>query len=372
MRVLVTGAKGFIGRNLIAEMRNRGYLAEDILEFDLDTDISLLDAYCAECEFVYHLAGVNRPKDPGEFMEGNFGSTSVLLDSLRRHSNKCPVMLSSSIQAALDNPYGQSKKAGEELLTAYGKETGAKVLIYRLPNVFGKWSRPNYNSAVATFCYNIARDLPITVNDPDVLLKLVYIDDVVSELLSGEEGKVPSGYEVRLGDIVDLLYGFKAARGWPDLSVPDMSDPFVRKLYATFTSFLPEAGFSYPLKMNTDARGSFTEMIRTPERGQVSVNVSRPGIVKGNHWHHTKTEKFLVVSGKGAIRFRKIGDDKVIVVQVSGDSLEVVDIPAGYTHNIENLGDTDLVTVMWASEPFDPERPDTFFEEVGTGSGVCS
>lgn len=390
MKILVTGSKGFIGRNLIAELRNRGFAAEDILGFDVDTDRALLDDFCAESGFVFHLAGVNRPDDPAEFMTGNFGFTSTLLAALVRNGNKCPVMLSSSVQAAMDNPYGLSKRAGEELLQDYGRVNGVPVYVYRFPNVFGKWSRPNYNSAVATFCYNIARGLPIKVNDSDVVLKLVYIDDVVEELMglvsrdggnlqagsgsgqadaTDENGsrEVPVVYEKRLGDIVELLYSFKAAREWPDLSVPDMSDPFVRKLYATYTSFLPEDGFSYPLRMNIDSRGSFTEVLKTHDRGQISVNISHPGIVKGNHWHHTKTEKFLVVSGRGVVRFRRIGDDGKLAVTeyfVSGDKLEVIDIPAGFTHNIENLGDTDMVTLMWASEPFDPEVPDTFYEVV--------
>jgi UDP-2-acetamido-2,6-beta-L-arabino-hexul-4-ose reductase len=328
-------------------------------------------------------------------MDGNFGFTSTLLDALRRHGNTCPVMISSSTQAALDNAYGKSKKAGEDLLFDYGRETGAKVLVYRFPNVFGKWCRPNYNSAVATFCHNIARDLPITVSDRNVVMNLVYIDDVVAEMvrvLSGRESRstadaryfeVPVVHTISLGGIVDLLYRFKSSR--QDLLVADQSDAFTRKLYSTYLSFLPTDQFSYPLKMNVDPRGSFTEFLRTPELGQVSVNVSRPGIVKGNHWHHTKNEKFLVVSGRGIIRFRKVdgedgghseiigaggadggggGRNAIIEYPVSGDKLEVVDIPPGYTHNIENLGETDMVTIMWANECFDPERPDTYFEEV--------
>ena len=371
MNILITGAKGFIGRNLISELGNRKF--GRLMQFDLDTDPALLDGYCRDADFVFHLAGVNRPKDPVEFMEGNFGFTSVLLDTLRKHSNTCPVMISSSVQACLENPYGLSKRAGEELLTEYGRETGAKVLIYRFPNVFGKWCRPNYNSAVATFCHNIARDLPITVNDPGVEMNLVYIDDVVSELIGaltglehrsdkGELCIVPVVHSALLGDIVDLIRSFRRSRD--ERAVPDMSDDFARKLYSTYLSYLPEDGFSYELSMNTDARGSFTEFLKTPDRGQVSVNVSKPGITKGNHWHHTKNEKFLVVSGRGVIRFRKIGDDKVIEYFVSGEKLEVVDIPTGYTHNIENLGDTDMVTIMWANERFDPDRPDTYYLEV--------
>ncbi|OZM56406.1 capsular biosynthesis protein [Lottiidibacillus patelloidae] len=369
MNILVTGAKGFIGKNLIAELRNKGY--SDIFEFSRETDSSLLDEYCQKADFVFHLAGVNRPKEQTEFMEGNFGFTSKLLETLKRNQNRCPVMISSSTQAALDNPYGKSKKAGEELLFNYSKETEAKVLVYRLPNVFGKWCKPNYNSAVATFCHNIARDIPITVNDRSAEMNLVYIDDVVEELINGLNGKenivgdlceIPTVHSITLGEIVDLIYSFKNSR--EERSIPDMSNAFNKKLYSTYLSYLPEDQFSYDLKMNVDNRGSFTEFIKTPDRGQVSVNVSKPGITKGNHWHHTKNEKFLVVSGKGVIRFRKIDSDEVIKYYVSGEKLEVLDIPTGYTHNIENLGDTDMVTVMWANEYFDPERPDTFFLEV--------
>ena len=369
MKILVTGAKGFIGKNLIAELRNQGY--DDILEYDIDTGHFLLDSYCRGAEFVFHLAGVNRPKEQDEFMEGNFGFTSTLLDTLKEHNNTCPVMISSSTQASLDNPYGRSKKAGEDLLFQYSKETGAKVLVYRFPNVFGKWCRPNYNSAVATFCHNIAHDLPIKMNDPSVVMNLVYIDDVVNELvnaLNGQENRsgdfceVPVVHTITLGEIVDLIYSFKKSR--EERSVPDMSDAFTKKLYSTYLSYLPQNQFSYELKMNVDNRGSFTEFIKTPERGQVSVNISKPGMTKGNHWHHTKNEKFLVVSGRGVIRFRKIDSDKVIEYFVSGDKLEVVDIPTGYTHNIENLGETDMVTIMRANEQFDPDNPDTYYLEV--------
>jgi len=369
LRILVTGAKGFIGKNLIVELKNRKYM--DIFEYDKDTEPGLLDEYCRKADFVFHLAGVNRPKEQSEFMEGNFGFTSTLLDTLKKYNNNCPVMISSSIQAELDNPYGRSKKAGEDLLFKYGKETGAKVLVYRFPNVFGKWCRPNYNSAVATFCYNIAHDLPITINDPNVIMRLVYIDDVVEELINALNGKenrvgdfceVPVVHTIKLGEIADLLYSFKKSR--EERSIPNMSDAFTKKLYSTYLSYLPEDQFKYELKMNVDNRGSFTEFIKTFERGQVSVNISKPGITKGNHWHHTKNEKFLVVSGKGVIRFRKIDSDEVIEYYVSGDKLEVVDIPPGYTHNIENLGDTDMVTIMWANECFDPEKPDTYYLEV--------
>jgi UDP-2-acetamido-2,6-beta-L-arabino-hexul-4-ose reductase len=369
MKVLVTGSNGFIGKNLIAELEATG--DHEILSYDKDTDVSLLDHYCEKADFVFHLAGVNRPETEAEFMMGNFGFTSNLLDRLKKHNNTCSVMISSSIQVALSNLYGESKKAGEELLKAYSKETGTDVLIYRFPNVFGKWCRPNYNSAVATFCHNIAHDLPIMVNDPEVILNLVYIDDVVKELVRALDGKenrqgniceVSTVHRVKLGDIVKLLESFKASR--EERSIPNMADTFTKKLYSTYLSYLPEDQFSYPLKMNVDQRGSFTEIIRTPDRGQVSVNISKPGISKGNHWHHTKNEKFLVVSGTGVIRFRKLNAEEVLEYFVSGEKMEVVDIPVGYTHNIENIGDTDLVTVMWVNEAFDPEMPDTYYLEV--------
>lgn len=369
MKILVTGANGFIGKNLIAELRNRKY--DDIFEYDKDTDSTLLDVYCKEANFIFHLAGVNRPVVQSEFMEGNFGFTSDLLNTLKKYNNKAPVMISSSIQAELDNPYGKSKKAGEDLLFDYSKQTGTKVLVYRFPNVFGKWCRPNYNSAVATFCHNIARDLPILVNDPSVIMKLVYIDDVVNELINALEGntnkvdmfwEVPVTHTITLGEIVELIQSYKKSR--EDKSIPNMADEFTKKLYSTYLSYLPEDKFSYELKMNIDQRGSFTEFIKTPDRGQVSVNISKPGITKGNHWHHSKNEKFLVVSGKGIIRFRKIDSDEIIECFVSGDKMEVVDIPTGYTHNIENLGDVDMVTIMWANEPFNPEKPDTYYLEV--------
>ncbi len=380
MNILITGARGFVGKNLVEALKSirdgkdKTYgISTDlnIFEYDIDSKPGDLDEYCKKADFVFNLAGVNRPQNQEEFMQGNFGFASTLLETLKKHNNTCPVMLSSSIQAALDNPYGQSKKAGEELFFEYSKETGAEVFVYRFPNVFGKWCRPNYNSAVATFCHNIAHDLPITVNDRSVNMQLVYIDDVVSELINalvgnptqaGEYCEVPVVHKVTLGEIVDLLYSFKESR---DLrSVPDMSDEFTKKLYATYLSYLPEDGFAYDLKMNCDERGSFTEIIRTLDRGQFSVNISKPGITKGNHWHNTKNEKFVVVSGKGVIRFRKIGEKKVHEYFVSGDKIEVVDIPTGYTHNIENLGDTDMITFMWANECFDPDKPDTFFEEV--------
>lgn len=366
MKILITGAAGFVGRNLCAELRNRG-LAE-LLEFDVDTPPALLDEYAAHCDFVFHLAGVNRPKDPAEFMEGNFGFTSELLDALRRAGNKAPIVLSSSTQAELDNDYGRSKKAGEELLLDYGRAEGVRIVIYRFPNVFGKWCRPNYNSAVATFCHNIAHGLPIQVNDPSVMMLLVYIDDVVESLITQLTAsligfaEVEPVHRVELGRIAELIQGFRESR--TTLAVPDLGDAFVKKLYSTYLSYLPTDDFGYGLKMNVDERGSFTEFLKTPDRGQVSVNVARPGIAKGNHWHHTKNEKFLVVSGRGVIRFRRIDSEEVIEYFVSGDRLEVIDIPVGYTHNIENIGDTDLVTVMWVNEVFDPQRPDTFFLKV--------
>lgn len=369
MKILVTGAKGFIGKNLIAELRNRKY--EDIFEFDKDTDISLLDHYTKECEFVFHLAGINRPKDDNEFLEGNYGFTTVLLDKLIQNGNKSPVLITSSIQAEQENLYGKSKKAAEEVLFLYGEKTGSKSLVYRLPNVFGKWCKPNYNSAVATFCNNIANGIEIKVNDPTTILNLVYIDDVVEEFINALEGNenklaqycgIPIVHTVTLGKIVDLIQSFKESR--INLNVPNMGNEFEKKLYSTYLSYLPKNEFSYLLKMNIDNRGSFTEFLKSPDRGQVSINISKPGITKGNHWHHTKNEKFLVVRGNGLIRFRKVDSDEIIDYHVSGDKLEVLDIPTGYTHNIINEGDDDMVTVMWANEVFNPQKPDTYFLEV--------
>jgi UDP-2-acetamido-2,6-beta-L-arabino-hexul-4-ose reductase len=366
--ILITGSGGFIGKNLIWELRSKGY--EDLRLFDLDTDPGLLDAYTKDCDFVFHLAGVNRPEKQEEFMKGNFGFTDILLASLKKNKNTCPILITSSIQAALDNPYGRSKKAGEELLFSHARQTGSTVYVFRLPNVFGKWCRPNYNSAVATFCHNIARDLPIQVNDPGAILSLVYIDDVLDAFLGALQGdvlkedgfcRVSTVYTVKLGRIVELLREFKESR--TNLSVPNMAKGFEKVLYSTYLSYLPENQFSYPLKMNTDNRGSFTEIIRTAERGQFSVNVSKPGITKGNHWHHTKNEKFLVVSGKALIRFRRIGTGEVIDYHMSGEKLEVVDIPPGYTHTIINEGEGDLVTFMWANEQSAPDSPDTIFEK---------
>lgn len=369
MKILVTGANGFVGKNLIAELNNRGY--NHIYKFDIDTDTTLLDEFTKNCGFVFHLAGVNRPKDEKDFMEGNFGFTSELLELLKKHNNKSSILITSSIQAERDNSYGNSKRAGEELLFNYSKETGAKVLVYRLPNLFGKWSRPNYNTVVATYCHNISRGLDIQINNEDAELTLCYIDDVLDEFIRALEGNetkngdyccVPVTHKIKLGDLADRIRSFNESR--KELSVPNMEDLLTKKLYSTYLSFLPEDEFCYDLKMNCDNRGSFTEFIRTPERGQVSVNVAKPGITKGNHWHHTKNEKFLVVSGTGLIRFRKIGSDEIIEYKVSGEKFQVVDIPTGYTHSIVNIGNTDMVTVMWASEAFNPEKPDTYFLEV--------
>jgi len=371
MKILITGANGFVGKNLIAELHNQGF--DELLEYDVDTDPDLLDIYAQECKFVFHLAGVNRPENPADFMTGNFGFTSQLLEALKKHNNKASILITSSIQAALDNPYGQSKKAGEDLMFSYGKETSSKVYVYRLQNVFGKWCRPNYNSAVATFCNNIANDLSIQVNDPKVVLNLVYVDDVVSSFIAKlkefEQNKVTTDFEyvnpvysITLEEIVSLIQKFKESR--INLELPDMGNDFERKLYSTYLSYLPEDKFKYSLKMNVDERGSFTEFLKSNDKGQVSVNISKPHIIKGNHWHHTKNEKFLVVNGEGIIRFRKINTTEVIEYLVSGKKLEVVDIPVGYTHNIENIGDTDLVTIMWVNEVFDKESPDTFFSEV--------
>ncbi len=382
MNILVTGAKGFVGKNLVAQLRNiqqgkiKAYdasLVTEIFEYDVDSDPAELDVYCKNADFVFNLAGVNRPKNQAEFMEGNFGFASTLLATLKKYNNTCPVMISSSIQATLDNPYGESKRAGEQLLFDYSKETGAKVLVYRFPNVFGKWCRPNYNSAVATFCNNIANDLDIQVNDPSVTMNLVYIDDVVDELinsLSGDENRVGDYCEVKtvhtitLGEIVDLLYQFKSQP--KTLMIPEIPNhSFAKKLYSTYLSYLPKEKVCFPLKMNIDVRGSFTELVKTLNGGQVSINISKPGITKGQHWHHTKWEFFIVVAGKALIQQRRIDSDEVLNFEVSGDKIEAVHMLPGYIHNIINLSDTkDLVTVMWANEELDPEKPDTYFELV--------
>ena len=398
MNILITGAKGFVGRNLVESLktirdgknRTRQISVEQIYEYDIDTDPALLGAYCEKADFVFNLAGVNRPQNPDEFMQGNFGFASTLLDTLKACHNICPVMLSSSIQATLigrygQSDYGKSKLAGEELFFDYGKQTGAKVLVYRFPNLFGKWCRPNYNSAVATFCNNIAHDLPIQVNDPTTQLELLYIDDLVEEMLDalegaphrcdfdgldpvpGENGRycyAPVTHKVSLGEIVDLLHTFQNQPN--TLLMPEIPNgSFAKKLYSTYLSYLPYEKAAFPLKMNTDDRGSFTELLKTASHGQFSVNISKPGITKGQHWHHTKWEFFIVVSGEALIQQRKIGTDEVLEFRVSGDRIEAVHMLPGYTHNIINLSDTrDLVTVMWANEQFDPNKPDTFFEKV--------
>lgn len=382
MKILVTGAKGFVGKNLCAQLNNiregkcrvynLPFNIDAVYEYDLDNGTTDLEQWCADCDFVFNLAGVNRPQNPEEFMLGNFGFASQLLEFLKKSGNTCPVMISSSIQAELDNPYGESKRAGEQLMFEYAKDTGAKVLVYRFPNLFGKWCRPNYNSAVATFCNNIANGLPIQVNDPNVTLRLCYIDDVVDEMISALTGTehragnfcfVPVVHEVKLGEIVELLYKFKEMP--QSLGVPTLSNAFEKALYSTFLSYFPKEKFIYPVKMNIDSRGSYTELIRSAHNGQFAVNISKPGITKGQHWHHTKNEKFIVVHGHGLIQLRKLGTDEIIEFEVCGDNIQVVEMIPGYTHNIINLSDTeDLVTVMWANECFDPSRPDTYFEEV--------
>lgn len=369
MRILVTGAKGFIGKNLILELRNRK--CYEILEFDKDDSLETLDEYTKKCDFVFHLAGINRPKNSEEFFNGNYKFTRDLIKFLEKNNNNSPVVMTSSIQTTLDNDYGKSKRKAEEVLFEHEKKYNSKVYIYRLPNVFGKWSRPNYNSVIATFCNNISRNEPIKINDPSVMLNLVYIDDVVKSFINVMEEKVKAlekyyevkpSYRVSLDKIASLIKSFKSTR--EDLSIPNLSDEFEKKLYSTYLSYLPTDKFKYPLKMNIDNRGSFTEFIRTNNKGQFSINISKKGITKGNHWHHTKNEKFLVVHGKALIAFRKIDSNEIIKYTVSGEKLEVVDIPVGYTHKIVNIGDEDLVTVMWANESFDKDNPDTYFSEV--------
>ena len=399
MRILVTGAKGFVGKNLCATLYNirdgkdrtrPDMKIDEVYEYDIDTDPKMLDEWCRKCDFVFNLAGVNRPKETSEFMEGNFGFASTLLDTLKRHNNRCNVMLSSSQQASLtgrfgNSEYGRSKKAGEDLFLKYQEETGAKVLIYRFPNLFGKWCRPNYNSAVATFCNNIANDLPIQVNDPNVELELLYIDDLVQEMLNCMEGKEhrcefeglevvdgPLGrycycavtHKVTLGRIVELLHQF--AEQPKTLMIPEIPfNSFEKKLYSTYLSYLPKEKVAFPLKMNVDDRGSFTELVHTLNCGQVSINISKPGITKGQHWHNTKWEFFIVVAGHGLIQERKIGTDEVIEFEVSGDNIQCIHMLPGYTHNIINLSETEnLVTVMYCNEIFDPNHPDTYFEKV--------
>ncbi len=389
MRILITGAKGFLGRNLCAALKciqngtdknHPGLRVEEILEYDLDTEPALLQDYCGCCDFVFHLAGVNRPEDPRDFVRGNVDFTDMLLSTLKNQGNACPVLAASSVQAgclgAYDNAYGRSKRAGEALLLAHGRETGARVLIYRFPNVFGKWCRPHYNSVVATFCHCIARDLPITVHDETMLLELVYIDDLVQELLLALEGQprfadegapycaVPVSHRVTLGQIVALLRAFRAGEG--SLFLPQLPEgSFESKLCSTYLSYLPPQRVAFPLKMNRDAGGSFTELLKMPGCGQVSVNIAGPGVTKGCHWHQSKWELFMVVSGRGLIRQRKIGTGEVLRTEVSGEHIQAVRLLPGYTHDLVNLSDTEkLITVMWASAHFDPAQPDTFFEEV--------
>ena len=399
MKILVTGAKGFVGRNLCAQLRNiqdgkakcyGDVVVEAVYEYDIDSTAAELDAYCQDCDFVFNLAGVNRPKTQEEFMQGNFGFASLLLDTLRKYHNACPVMISSSVQATLagrfgNSEYGRSKKAGEELMFSYAEQTGAKVLVYRFPNLFGKWCRPNYNSAIATFCHNIAHDLPIQVNDRSVEMELLYIDDLVDEMigaLQGEEHRCefdgvetvptangrycycPVTHKVTLGEIVDMIYAF--AEQPKTLTIPEIpAGSLAKKLYSTYLSYLPKEKVSFPLKMNVDNRGSFTELVHTLNCGQVSINISKPGITKGQHWHNTKWEFFIVVSGHGLIQERKIGSDEVLEFEVSGEKIECIHMLPGYTHNIINLSDTqDLVTVMYCNEIFNPSHPDTYFETV--------
>lgn len=402
MKILVTGAKGFVGKNLCAALNNikdgkdktrPNLLIDEIFEYDIDSSLEQLQTYCQKADFVFNLAGVNRPKEQSEFMEGNFGFASLLLDNLKKHNKKCPVMLSSSQQASLtgrfgNSEYGRSKKAGEDLFLKYQEETGSRVFIYRFPNLFGKWCRPNYNSAVATFCHNIAHDLPIQVNDPKVELELLYIDDLVQEMLDALEGKehrcefnglevvlapqisqgrycyCPTTHKVTLGKIVDLLYEF--AEQPKTLMIPEIpNNSFEKKLYSTYLSYLPKEKIAFPLKMNVDNRGSFTELLHTLNNGQVSINISKPGITKGQHWHHTKWEFFIVVAGHGLIQERKIGSDEIIEFEVDGNNIQCIHMLPGYTHNIINLSDTEnLVTVMYCNEIFNPNNPDTFYETV--------
>lgn len=371
--LLITGAGGFVGKNLVAQLRNEGY--DNLLLFDMDTSSEALAEYARQATFVFHFAGVNRPQNPDEFYTGNSGLTQRLLQLLADAGNKAPVLLTSSVQAALDNDYGKSKREAEDLVFAHERATGAPALVYRLPGVFGKWCRPSYNSVVATFCHNVAHGLPIEVRDPAYAFPLVYIDDLVQSFIAAMQGRgirdcaIPGFchlgcevYDTTLGRLAERVQSFHDSR--ETLYVPDMADPFTTKLYATYLSYLPTDGFAYPLTVHADERGSFTEFLRSQGSGQVSVNVAKPGVTKGNHWHHTKNEKFLVVKGEAEICFRRLDSDEILTYRVSGDKLQVVDIPTGYTHSIKNIGTDDLITVMWASEPFCPEKPDTYYVEV--------
>lgn len=367
--ILITGANGFIGRNLSATLKGLGY--QRLLLVDKDTSDAMYKSYVKEAKFIFHLAGVNRPIDPKEFIEGNVDTISKLIETVKLTNSTAPIVVSSSIQALADNPYGKSKKAGEDLLLEFSKQNQNPVFIYRFSNVFGKWSRPNYNSVVATFCYNISRGLPIKINDENAKIALIYIDDVVAELVRCLEGKsetidgilrVLPEYEVTVGQLANTIQGFAVSR--TTLVLANQHDIFQKKLYATYLSYLDDTQFSYEVKSHQDQRGSFTELFKTFEQGQISVNVSKPGITKGNHYHHTKNEKFIVVSGDALIRFRKVDDTKIIEYKMSGQKLQVVDIPPGYTHSIVNIGKQDLVTIMWASEIFDPLNPDTYPMEV--------
>jgi len=369
MKILVTGSKGFIGKNLIVSLKEKGYT--NILEYDKDSEKEMLENYCIESDIIYHLAGSNRPKEISDFSDTNIGLTEEIINYLEKHNRNCPIVFASSIQAEKENPYGMSKKEAENVLFEYGTRTNTKIMIYRFPNVFGKWCRPNYNSVIATFCYNIARGLPISINEPAKVMELVYIDDLVNELLlclTGEQHEkdkycfVPITYSITLKNIADNIENFRKIRTTKD--IPDLSSSIISKLYSTYISYIPQNEFSYELDMHIDTRGSFTEFLKTLDKGQISVNISKPGIIKGNHWHHSKTEKFLVVYGQGIIRLRQIDSKETIQYLVNGEKLTVVDIPPGYTHNIENLGNSDMVTIMWVNEVFDPKHPDTFYLEV--------
>ncbi|MEH6908010.1 polysaccharide biosynthesis C-terminal domain-containing protein [Neobacillus drentensis] len=369
MKILVTGANGFVGKNLIAELKNRGI--SEIFEFTRKDNLALLDEYLRECNFVFHLAGVNRSQDEDEFMDGNFSFTKTLLELLKKHGNLAPVLMTSSIQAELNNTYGKSKKAGEELLFAYSKKMGVRTLVYRLPNLFGKWCRPNYNSAVATFCYNIARNIEIQIHDPNKEIILCYINDAIAEFIRALECKetrdgafcyVPVTNKIKLGVLAEKLYAFSKNRD--SLVMPSLENAFDRALYGTYLSYLEEDNLSYKLKKNMDNRGWLAEFIKSDSMGQIFISKTKPGITRGNHWHHTKVEKFLVIQGEAVIKFRKVGNEEVLKYKVSGENPEVVDIPVGFTHSIENTGDEDVITIFWASEIFNPNKPDTFYLEV--------